>query len=270
MEMVYTTLLIKKKNKQNKKNMKYKFIQVNNDLNKAEAFANTLNNSNILNVQNIIQPQSYIKTIDVIERFQSEGWVLKGVSEQRDKKSRKITHNFAQLHHPDFDIKTKMGGHDSLASITISNSCNGSSPIDIHLGAFRLVCSNGLVRRDTLNHSKIKHTSDGYRDLPSIINSFHLKSKSLSSNIERLQHHELTPEEISTFAFNAVQARYGNKIPINVNYMDILKVNRREDEGDNIWAVFNRIQENLTHDITRMTEDIRVNKELFSLAESYI
>ena len=89
MEMVYTTLLIKKKNKHNKKNMKYKFIQVNNDLNKAEAFANTLNNSNILNVQNIIQPQSYIKTIDVIERFQSEGWVLKGVSEQRDKKSRK-------------------------------------------------------------------------------------------------------------------------------------------------------------------------------------
>ena len=102
--------------------MKYKFIPVDNDLNKAEAFANTLNNSNILNVQKIIQPESYIKTLDVIEMFQSEGWVLKGVAEQRNKGSRKVTHNFAQLHHPDFEIKTQHKGVDSVASITISIS----------------------------------------------------------------------------------------------------------------------------------------------------
>ena len=250
--------------------MKYKFIPVDNDLNKAEAFANTLNNSNILNVQKIIQPESYIKTLDVIEMFQSEGWVLKGVAEQRNKGSRKVTHNFAQLHHPDFEIKTQHKGVDSVASITISNSCNGRSPLDLHLGAFRLVCSNGLIRKDTLNQSKIKHTSEGYRDLPSIINSFHLKSRALSTEIEKLQNTELTPKEISSFAFKAVQAKYKNNTPKDIDYMKIVQALRKEDEGNDVWRVFNRLQENLTKNVSRMTDDIKLNKQLFSLAESYV
>jgi len=250
--------------------MKYKFISVDNDLNKAEAFANTLNNSNILNVQKIKQPSSYIKTIDVIEQFQSEGWILKGVSEQRNKRSRKVTHNFAQLHHPDFSIPTKLGGVDSVASITVSNSCDGNSPIDLHLGAFRMVCSNGLVRKDTLNQSKINHTNDGYRDLPSIINSFHLKSRALATEIEKFQNTELTPKQISKFAFDAVRAKYGSNIPTEMDFNKIVQAGRREDEGNDVWVVFNRLQENLIYNVSRMTDDIKLNQELFSLAESYV
>ena len=37
--------------------MKNKFIQVDNDLNKAIAFANTLDNNNIINVQKIKQKE---------------------------------------------------------------------------------------------------------------------------------------------------------------------------------------------------------------------
>ena len=249
--------------------MKYKFIPVNNDLNKAEAFANTLNNSNIINVQKIKQPTNYIETMDAVEMFQKEGWILKGVAEQRNKGSRKVTHNFAQLHHPDFDIKTNSGGVDSIASITISNSCNGKSPLELHLGAFRLVCSNGLIRKDTLNESKIQHNSNGYRDLPSIINSFHLKSRALSNEIEKLQNVELTPQEISSFASKAVEAKYKNDIPKDIDYMKIVQAVRKEDEGNDVWRVFNRLQENLTQNVSRMTDDIKLNQQLFSLAESY-
>tara|TARA_R110000803_G_scaffold39744_3_gene85743 strand:+ start:820 stop:1572 length:753 start_codon:yes stop_codon:yes gene_type:complete len=249
--------------------MQYKFIPVDNNLDKAEAFANTLNNSNIRNVQKIIQPESYIKTLDVIERFQNEGWLLKGVSEQRGKSNRKVTHNFAQLHHPDFDIKTKVGGIDSVASITISNSCNGKSPIELNLGAFRMVCSNGMISRSTLTESKINHTSEGYRDLPSIINGFHLSSRALATNIEKLQNTELTSKEISNFAFDAVRAKYGSGIPQDYDFNKVVRANRKEDEGNNVWVVFNRLQESLTQNVSRMSDDIRLNKDLFSLAEAY-
>jgi hypothetical protein len=49
----------------------------------------------------------------------------------------------------------------------------------------------------------------------------------------------------------------------------LFAVNRVEDEGNDVWTVFNRIQENLTHDITNMKEDIKLNQQLFALAESF-
>jgi len=49
----------------------------------------------------------------------------------------------------------------------------------------------------------------------------------------------------------------------------LFAVNRVEDESNDLWTVFNRIQENLTHDITNMKEDIKLNQQLFALAESF-
>ena len=100
--------------------MKEKFIPVNNDVNKAIAFANTLDLNNIKNVQKLNTPQYYIETLDVVKILQNEGWELSGVDEFRNK-HRKVTSHFLQLHHNDFQIVTK-GKTDAVASITLSNS----------------------------------------------------------------------------------------------------------------------------------------------------
>jgi hypothetical protein len=83
-----------------------------------------------------------------------------------------------------------------------------------------------------------------------------------------------------SLATQAANARFGNNHRIDVS--QLLNVVREEDKGDDVWTVFNRIQENLTqpHRITdRMgnmmngvsdiDEDTRVNKELFQLAYAY-
>ena len=51
---------------------------------------------------------------------------------------------------------------------------------------------------------------------------------------------------------------------------DLIRVSRLEDEGNNLWAVYNRIQENLTYDVRNPDMDIKLNQQLFALAESYI
>ena len=51
---------------------------------------------------------------------------------------------------------------------------------------------------------------------------------------------------------------------IDIN--DILRVNRNEDEGNDVWTVFNRIQENLTHDVKDKQTDIWLNQQLYDLA----
>jgi hypothetical protein len=133
--------------------MKNKFIPVDNNINKAIAFANTLDNNNIRNVQRIKQKEFYIPTLDVVTKLQNEGWQLSGVAEQRGR-NRKINSNYVQLQHPDFAVQNNKGKDEAFTSITLSNSCNGNQPLQMSLGMFRQVCTNGLVAFD--QHAEMK------------------------------------------------------------------------------------------------------------------
>jgi hypothetical protein len=246
--------------------MKYKFIPVDNNINKAIAFANTFDVNNIKNVQKIKQKPFYIETLDAIKMLQNEGWQLKGVAEQRGK-NRKISSHYAQLHHPDFAVLNKHGKTEALASITLSNSCNGSKPLNMDLGAFRLVCSNGAVRFDRAAESNIKHTEVNYRDLPQIIAKMNNKAIILAEEISNMKRKQLSVDDMKKFAFEAARLRFDDTTEMNVE--DLLRINRIEDEGNDVWTVFNRIQENLTADVKNLNADILLNQQLFALADQY-
>jgi hypothetical protein len=246
--------------------MKYKFIPVDNSINKAIAFANTLDSNNIRNVQRIKQKPFYIETLDVVKQLQNEGWQLKGVAEQRGS-NRKITSNYAQLHHPDFSVLDKKGKTEAFASITLSNSCTGNQPLEMNLGAFRMVCSNGAVRFDKAAESQIKHTEVNYRELPQIIANINNKAMILADEINEMKNKQLSFEDIQKFAFNAARLRFDDMSNVDIN--KLLKVNRIEDEGNDVWTVFNRLQENLTADVKNFDKDIFLNQKLFELADQY-
>ena len=247
--------------------MKYKFIPVDNDINKAIAFANSLDVNNIKNVQKIKTKEFYIPTLDVITKLQNEGWQLKGVDEQRGK-NRKISSNYVQMHHPDFAVKNSKGKDEAYTSITISNSCNGAKPLQMNIGMFRQVCSNGLIRFDEqAEQEKIKHVKVNYMNLDRFITSVTNKTSKLLTEVNEMKRKGLSIEDMRKLAIEAASLRYSNLDDINID--DLLVVNRVEDESNDLWTVFNRIQENLTHDVNNMNEDIRLNKQLFSLAEQY-
>ena len=247
--------------------MKNKFMQVDNDLNKAIAFANTLDNNNIRNVQRIKQKEFYIPTLDVVTKLQDEGWRLSGVAEQRGK-NRKITSNYVQLQHPDFAVKNKHGKDEAYTSITISNSCNGAKPLQMNLGLFRQVCTNGLVAFDRHAEAQnIKHIAINYSDLDRFITPMNSKVDKLLHEVDLMKHRGLSIEDMRKLATEAASLRYRNLSDINIE--DLLTVNRVEDESNDLWTVFNRIQENLTHDVKNMNEDIRLNQQLFALVENF-
>jgi hypothetical protein len=246
--------------------MKYKFIPVDNNINKAISFANTLDNNNIRNVQRIKQKEFYIPTLDVVTKLQNEGWQLSGVAEQRGK-NRKISSNYVQLQHPDFAIQNNKGKDEAFTSITLSNSCNGSSPLQMDLGTYRLVCSNGLIAFEGYEKNKIKHTEINYQDLDRFVTSMNGKVNNLLTEVNKMKHKGLSIEDMKKLATEAASLRYDDFSLINID--DLFAVNRVEDESNDLWTVFNRIQENLTHDITNMKEDIKLNQQLFALAESF-
>ena len=68
-----------------------------------------------------------------------------------------------------------------------------------------------------------------------------------------------------------------------VNIMDVLTATRTEDEGNDLWAVFNRVQEKImgggfsygaknrkSRSIKNFQQDIKLNEQLFELAEAYL
>jgi hypothetical protein len=247
--------------------MKYKFIPVDNNIDKAIAFANSLDVNNIRNVQKIKTREFYIPTLDVITKLQHEGWQLKGVDEQRGK-NRKISSNYVQMQHPDFAVKNSKGKDEAYTSITISNSCNGNKPLQMSLGMFRQVCTNGLVMFDQHAEAEnIKHIEINYRNLDRFIASVTNKTGKLLTEVSEMKHKGLSLEDMRKLALEAASLRYNDLEDINID--DLLTVNRVEDESNDLWTVFNRIQENLTHDVSNMNEDIRLNKQLFSLANQY-
>ena len=246
--------------------MKYKFIPVDNNIDKAIAFANTLDSNNIKNVQRIKQKPFYIPTLDAVEMLQNDGWLIKGVAEQRAG-SRKIKSNYVQMQHPDFSILDKKGQTEALASITISNSTSGNNPLSLHLGTFRLVCSNGAVMKDTAAESNIKHTEVNYKQLPELIAKLNNKAMILSGVISNMKNIQLSSDDIKKFAFDAARLRFDDLTDVNLD--NVFAINRIEDESNDLWTVFNRIQENLTADISNFSNDIKLNQQLFSLADQY-
>jgi hydroxymethylpyrimidine pyrophosphatase-like HAD family hydrolase len=139
------------------------------------------------------------------------------------------------------------------------------------LGIYRQVCSNGAIAFDQHGEStQIKHTEINARDLFKFIQSVNNKTDKVLESFGILQNKNMTVEEAREFAHKAAKLRYSEDQISDITINDLLSVNRIEDESNDLWTVFNRVQENLTANITNPNQDIRLNKQLFNLADQYV
>lgn len=257
--------------------MKNSFIPVNNNIDKAIAFAPSLTEE--FRKNNLIkQKEHYIETLDIIEGLQNQGWKINSVCEQRGR-NRKVSSHFIKMEHPDFILR-KGSTKEGVANILLSNSCNGKSPLDLFLGVYRLVCSNGLVQKTPYFEHSLKHNSNSIKQIPRVLAGVNEATQKVLNGFEKLKHKVLTPEEMNALTNRAAALRFEkNQIDIN----QLLRVNRNEDEGNDLWSVYNRIQENLTQPnllidkqgntisgITDVRSNMKVNQDLFELVEDFI
>ena len=93
---------------------------------------------------------------------------------------------------------------------------------------------------------------------------------------------ELSAGAQLTFAKEAMGVRFGAKDRWSIEPKQLLAARRPADEGDDLWHVFNRVQENCTKggirsdrthfstvDIVRPRQDFAINTGLWSLAEEF-
>lgn len=106
--------------------------------------------------------------------------------------------------------------------------------------------------------------------------------------LNKMQARILTPQEMRDLATKAMQIRT-EKLDAEFDdsaIVDILTPTRKEDEGEDLWTVFNILQEKITQGgyssalkgakvrkvrkIKSFEKDLRVNQELFKLAAEMV
>ena len=257
--------------------MKNKFIPVNNNIDKTIAFAPSLDQK-FIKSSDIKQTPTYIQTIDVVKNLQDQGWKINGVCEQRGR-NRKIQNHYVKLEHPDFTIQHK-GKTEGLANIYVTNGCSGKSPLNLDLGMYRLVCSNGLIRKDSYMERSFRHNETSLRRIPIALQDINKHAQRILTEFNKLKHKELTPQEAMALASNAAKLRFEDN---TVDVTQLLRSHRAEDEGNDLWSIYNRIQENLTKSnllvdrdgklisgTSSVQNDIKINQDLFELVEDLV
>jgi hypothetical protein len=218
-------------------------------------------------------------TSRVVEDLMNLGWEVTKAQEVKARKNKGFQKHMVIFRHPDIMIKGK-NGDDVQPQILLTNSHDGKNAFNFRVGLFRFVCSNGLVVSDgDFSNVSIRHINYTFESLQAQVNELISKLPGLVDKINLFKSTTLTEQQMVDFATKAVGLR--NKATVNI--MDVLNVERDADQGNDLWAVFNRVQEKIINggygygrknrkarSIKNFQQDIKINEQLFELAESYL
>ena len=218
-------------------------------------------------------------TSRVGEDLMSMGWQVTKVQEVKARKGKGFQKHMVVFRNPEIMIKGA-NGDDSFPQILLTNSHDGKAAFNFRVGIFRLVCSNGLVISDAdFNNVSIRHMNYSFETLQTKIQEVIAKLPNLVQKINLFKQTELTEAQMADFATKAAALR--NKQTVNI--ADLLRADRNQDAGNDLWLVFNRIQEKVisggygygrknrkARSVKNFQQDIKLNEQLFELAEAYL
>ena len=220
---------------------------------------------------------AFIPTLSVLDGLRREGFQPYEVRQTlcRDLAKRSFTKHLVRLRHVD-----SVAG-DEVPEIILVNSHDGTSSYQIMSGVFRFVCSNGLIAGNVHDDVRIRHSGNVVNDV--IEGSFRVleAAKDVKDRIDSYKAITLAPQEQVVFANAALQLRWDEKAPVRAER--VLEASRWQDRKDDLWTVFNRVQENLikggvsgrattgrrmtTRAVGGVNENVKLNKALWSLAD---
>ena len=227
----------------------------------------------------------HIPTNKVIEDMIQLGWEPCQAVEIKARKKSTIGYqrHMIKFFNPSITIEGA-NGDDVFPQILLTNSHDGLSSFKFQIGLFRLVCSNGLVVCDTnYGDFKLRHMGYTFSELQTKISEAVESFPGLVKKINEFQNVELSDWQVTDFAGKAALVRFGENVKVDVN--ELLGVERNEDAGNNLWAVFNRVQEKLisgnlsytmgarvrkARAVKNFSQDLKINEALWELAEEYV
>ncbi|RBB39265.1 hypothetical protein DPV79_15650 [Burkholderia reimsis] len=226
---------------------------------------------------------TYIPTIDVLRGLRNEGFQPFMICQThvRDQGKRDYTKHMLRLRHAE-----QING-DEANEIVLLNSHDGTSSYQMLAGVLRFVCQNGMVAGDNVADIRVPHKGNIIQNVINgafdVLDGFEL----IREQKEGMRDVSLNRDEQHAFARSALALRYDPtdaEIPAPITESQLLAPRRFEDRRDDLWTVFNRVQENLTkgglhgrsrtgramstRPITGIDQNVKLNRALWMLADA--
>ncbi|HHL4082047.1 DUF932 domain-containing protein [Burkholderia sola] len=226
---------------------------------------------------------TYIPTIDVLRGLRNEGFQPFMICQTRvrDSSKREFTKHMLRLRHAD-----QITGEEA-DEIVLLNSHDGTSSYQMLAGTFRFVCQNGMVAGENIADIRVPHKGNVVQNVINgafdVLDGFEL----IREQKDGMRSVTLDRDEQQAFARSALALRYDPtdaEAPAPVSESQLLAPRRFEDRHDDLWTVFNRVQENLTkgglrgrsrsgramstRPITGIDQSVKLNRALWMLADA--
>ena len=232
---------------------------------------------------------THIPTAQVIEDMSKLGW---GVVDAQQVKARKASTKGFQKHLVTFrnpDVVINGGDGDTVfPQVLLTNSHDGKNAFTFTAGLFRLICSNGLViATETFSDVKMRHMGYTFEDLQVQIKSMVEQLPLTVESMNKMKAVELNKEQMKALAEKSLTTRFTkDQLKVaNINLDELINPVRNEDKGNDLWSVFNVIQEKIitgdfsylsgaksrkAREVKNFKQDMDINKKLFAFASELV
>ena len=176
-------------------------------------------------------------------------------------------------------------GDTVYPQVVLTNSHDGKNAFKFTAGLFRMICENGLViATDTFEDVKVRHMGYDFETLQGVVKEMIERLPLTVECMNKMKEVELEEEQMFDLAKSFLDIRVeGTENTFDIQAIeDVLSSQRKADEGNCLWEVFNRVQENVMEGnfqykttkgsmrqarvIKNFKQDQDLNKQLFSKA----
>jgi hypothetical protein len=233
---------------------------------------------------------SVISSEDVLKRLDAEGFRIFDIKEM---KVRDTTKSGFQKHVVRMRHVNQKAFSDYAPEVVMLNSFDGTSSYNLFAGALRFICSNGLIAGEAFSSHAVRHVGNVADKVAEATVNISENFVLLADNIDAMKNRKLTTNEVFDLTYRAHKLRYPNaendNSQLTINHEILGQCHRFEDRGNDLWSVFNRVQENATRGgvgqttwhngrrrrvsvrgIRGIDASVKLNRQLFDLAQTYL
>lgn len=233
---------------------------------------------------------SVISSEDVLTRLHSEGFRIFDIKEMkvRDQTKNGFQKHLVRMRHVDQKQFT-----DYAPEAVMVNSFDGTSSYNLFTGLLRFVCSNGLIAGESFSTQSVRHVGNVAEKVAEATHAIADNFVLLADNVSAMKQTRLTADDVLDFAHKAHKLRYphadNDDSQLTVNPELLVRPRRYEDGGNDLWSVFNRVQENSVRGgigqftwekgrrrrvsvrgVRGIDAGVKLNRQLFDLAQTFI
>jgi len=233
-----------------------------------------------------------VKTADIVSQLEAKGYVVDSFKSNNVRKKSKQGYQKHVVRLSNETTLQKVG--DTRLQLVLTNSHDGTTPLKLSLGFFRLVCSNGAVVGETFESYTVKHIGTSVPlQVEEALEKIVAQAGKLRDTIVSMRNVVLTSAAIKELEEKAVVLR-SNKLNNGMRIVDgftMPPIKREEDGPNDLYTVYQRTQEALIRGgivvslkdnttgqiktrklaaVRSITTDTIINSELFDLALNYL